>query len=44
MFTISFKKKLTVLKSSSGGGGGGGGGLPHIKGVGMLVGSFVLNP
>ena len=25
-------------------GGGGGGGTPHIKGVGMLVGKFELNP
>ena len=27
-----------------GGGGGGGGGTPHMKGVGMLVGNFELNP
>ena len=24
--------------------GGGGGGTPHMKGVGMLVGNFELNP
>ena len=25
-------------------GPGGGGGIPHIKGVGMLIGNFKLNP
>ena len=25
-------------------GGGGGGGTPHMKGVGMVVGNFELNP
>ena len=35
---------LRVLKESKKVGSTGGGGTPHMKGVGMLVGNFELNP
>ena len=35
---------VMIATIAQGSGGGGGGGVPHMKGVGMLVGDFELNP
>ena len=35
---------VMIATTAQGSGGVGGGGAPHMKGVGMLVGNFELNP
>ena len=40
--TIGFQDDTQQKQQSQGGGGGGGD--SHLKGAGMLVGNFVLNP
>ena len=35
---------IAVMIATIAQGSGGGGGVPHMKGVGMLVGDFELNP